>query len=194
MKYKIRDRVRMIRQSDVLYGQTGVIKEIFPDKNLLAIELDYAVSCHDCDGITKHNRGWWVCPDYVELIKPTECAEREFKLIITSKGDTTTAKLIHGKNVAKEATVARYSKDEYSAKAAVEAVIKKLFGEDEKEKKGELFNGKAVLISEDYMYFTKGKIYVFKNGNCVNDRGNIVRLEHTKQSIEHSDYFLPIVE
>ena len=53
MKYKVGDRVRIIRQSDALYGQTGVIRQIFTDKNLLSIELDYAVSCHDCDGITK---------------------------------------------------------------------------------------------------------------------------------------------
>ncbi len=99
-----------------------------------------------------------------------------------------------GKDISKEATVTRYSKDEYSEKAAVEAVTKKIFGEGEDEKNDNLFNGKAVLISGENMYFTKGKIYEFKNGSCVNDRGSIVKFEHTKQSIEQSDYFLPIVE
>lgn len=192
MKYKVGDRVRYLGCSlHVRRGETGVVKGFMPHSNIIAIELDHEVSFHDCGGLTRFRCGWWANPGSIELIKP---AEHEFKLIITSKGDTTTAKLLHGKTIEKEAAVTRYHKDEYSEKAAVEAVVKKLFGEEEKEKKGELFNGKAVLISGDHMYFTKGKIYVFKNGNCVNDRGNIVRLEHTKQSIEHSDYFLPIVE
>lgn len=192
MKYKIRDRERMIRQSDVLYGQTGVIKEIFPDKNLLSIELDYAVSCHDCNGITKHNRGWWVCPDYVELVKP---AEHEFKLIIVSKGDVTTAKLLHGKTIEKEATVTRYHKDEYSGKAAVEAVIKKLFGEDEKkEAKPKYFTGKAVWVGENTRWHTKGKIYVFENGIHIYDDGTESLTRYAEDKMPQSTGFLPIVE
>lgn len=176
-------------------GTTGVIKcfdkDADKEKIDIAIELDRPISYHNCGGRTKYNCGCWVAERDIELIKT---AEPEFKLIITSKGDTTTAKLIHGKDINKEATVTRCNKDEYSEKAAVEAITKKIFGEDEKEKNDNLFNGKAVLISGEHMYFTKGKIYEFKNGNCVNDRGNIVKLGHTKQSIEQSDYFLPIVE
>jgi len=82
--------------------------------------------------------------------------------------------LIHGKDVAKEATVTRYSKDEYSEKAAVEAVTKKIFGEDEK--KEELFNGKVVCLM-DLTYipkYTKGRVYEFVNGNCKDDYGNVI--------------------
>lgn len=195
-KFKVGDRVKLaVDRFAIPRGTTGVIKYFGKDADKekldIAIELDRPISHHNCEGRTKYGCGWWVAETDIELIKTVE---PEFKLIITSSGDTTTAKLIHGKDVAKEATVTRYSKDEYSEKAAVEAVTKKIFGEGEDEKNDNLFNGKAVLISGGNMYFTKGKIYEFKNGSCVNDRGSIVKFEHTKQSIEQSDYFLPIVE
>ena len=197
-KFKVGDRVRVISvgcRRIIEVGDAGTIKGCSALGDY-AVEFDRQSSYFiRCDGLTKRDRGLWVSPEHLELIeeKPTS----EFKLIITSSGDTTTAKLIHGKDVAKEATVTRYSKDEYSEKAAVEAVTKKIFGEDEKktEKKDELFNGAAVcLIDRECPKFTRGRTYTFVNGNCVSDRGNIVRLGHTKQSIEQSDYFLPIVE
>ena len=197
-KFKVGDRVRVISvgcRRIIEVGDAGTIKGCSALGDY-AVEFDRQSSYFiQCDGLTKRDRGLWVSPENLELIEETPT--REFKLIITSSGDTTTAKLIHGKDISKEATVTRYSKDEYSEKAAVEAVVKKIFGEDEKktEKKDELFNGAAVcLIDRDCPKFTRGRTYTFVNGNCVSDRGNIVRLGHTKQSIEQSDYFLPIVE
>lgn len=207
-KFKVGDRVKIVCNDYLTceIGDTGTIRA-YDSGAGYAVEFDIPrYLYHGCRGLTKPGCGQWALEKNIELIKPTEekpikpteeKPTREFKLIITSSGDTTTAKLIHGeRTVVKEVTATRYSKDEYSEKVAVEAVTKKIFGEDEKktEKKDELFNGRAVLISGENMYFTKGKIYVFKNGNCVNDRGNIVKFEHTKQSIEHSDYFFPIVE
>lgn len=198
-KFKVGDRVELISKIHFTHACIGdkgkVVSAIYNivGDTCYGVQMDakrpFYHSCHGkaADGYVQYL--WGSCLKLVEE-KPT----REFKLIITSKGDTTTAKLIYGKDINKEATVTRCNKDEYSEKAAVEAVTKKIFGEGEEEKNDNLFNGKAVLISGEHMYFTKGKIYEFKNGNCVNDRGNIVKLGHTKQSIEQSDYFLPIVE
>ena len=192
MKYKVGDRVRYLGCSfSVRRGEMGVVKGFLPHSNIIAIELDHEVSFHDCDGLTRFRRGWWVCPDYVELIKPSE---HEFKLIIVSKGDTTTAKLLHGKTIEKEATVTRYSKDEYSEKAAVEAVTKKIFGEDEKENEANKpYNGKAVWISDKNGVFTKGKIYEFVDGRCKHDLGSTVG-GYTIENMKQLGCFLPIVE
>lgn len=195
-KFKVGDRVIVVVDScTVPRGTTGVIKYFGKDADKgridIAIELDRPISYHDCGGRTKYGCGWWVAERDIELIKT---AEPEFKLIITSKGDTTTAKLIHGKDVAKEATVTRYSKDEYSEKAAVEAVTKKIFGEDEK--KEELFNGKVVCLM-DLTYipkYTKGRVYEFVNGNCKDDYGNVINFRYTLEEVEKSKWFLPIVE
>lgn len=198
-KFKVGDRIELISNIHFTHACIGDKGKVVSANYNVVGDTSYGVQMdvkrpfyHSCHGKAADGYGqylWGSCLKLVEE-KPT----REFKLIITSKGDTTTAKLIHCKDVTKEATVTRYSKDEYSEKAAVEAVTKKIFGEGEEEKNDNLFNGKAVLISGEHMYFTKGKIYEFKNGNCVNDRGNIVKLRHTKQSIEQSDYFIPLVE
>lgn len=193
MKYKIGDRVKFIGGSlTIPYGEMGVVKGFVPSYNHIAIQLDHEISYHNCDGKTKPKRGWWVLECEIELVKP---AEREFKLIIVSKGDTTTAKLIHGKNVAKEATVTRYNKDEYSAKAAVETVVKKIFGEDEKkEEKPKYFTGRAVWIGESTRRHAKGKIYVFKDGIHIYDDGTKSLKSYAEDEMPQGSGFLPIVE
>lgn len=193
MKYKIGDRVKFIGSSlTIPYGEMGVVKGFVPRSSNIPIELDHEVSYHECYGLTRPKRGWWVEEKDIELVKP---AEREFKLIIVSEGDTTTAKLLHGKTIEKEAAVTRYHKDEYSEKAAVEAVVKKLFGEEEKEteNKPKYFNGRAVMIGY-YPNFTKGKIYTFYSGNCVNDKGVAILLQYTERQMGMSTQFVPIVE
>ena len=193
MKYKIGDRVRYLGYSfSVQRGEMGVVKGFMPHSDLTAIELDHEVSFHDCNGLTRFRRGWWVSPGSIELIKP---AEREFKLIIVSKGDVTTAKLLHGKKIEKEATVTRYHEDEHSEKAAVEAVVKKLFGEEEKEEaKPKYFTGKAVWIGESTRWHTKGKIYVFENGIHIYDSGTESLTSYAEDEVTQSAGFLPIVE
>ena len=198
-KFKVGDKVEVISKkyyTAASIGDKGTVVQVdFPNGH----DSGYAVQMdrknpryHNCNGLVPWGYGqilWGECLKLVEE-KPT----REFKLIITSKGDTTTAKLIHGKDVAKEATVTRYSKDEYSEKAAVEAVTKKIFGEDEK--KEELFNGKVVCLM-DLTYipkYTKGRVYEFVNGNCKDDYGNVINFRYTLEEVEKSKWFLPIVE
>lgn len=195
-KFKVGDRVRIIddKYTNCKVGDIGTIKGIRLCGILpYALELDHDMESgfHSCDGYTKDNRGQWVCSDNIELIKP------EFKLVIISKGDKTKAKLYRGESLEKEIEVNRYHKDEYSEKAAVEAVTKKIFSEDEKktEKKDELFNGVAVcLIDRDCPKFTRGRTYTFVNGNCWNDKGNVMAYGYTKKEIANSIWFLPIVE
>lgn len=195
-KFKVGDRVRIIStgyRTIIKIGDTGTVKGCSALGDYV-VEFDRKSSSFTrCDGLTKRDRGLWISPEMLELIeeKPT----REFKLIITSSGDTTTAKLIHGeRTVVKEATVTRYNKDEYSEKAAVEAVTKKIFGEGEK--KEELFNGKVVCLM-DLTYvpkYTKGRVYEFVNGNCKDDYENVINFRYTLEEVEKSKWFLPIVE
>lgn len=196
-KFKVGDRVEIVVDSfTVPRGTTGVIKcfnkDAYKEEKDIAIELDRPISFHNCGGKTKYGRGWWVEERDIELIKT---AEPEFKLIVTSSGDTTTAKLIHGeRTVVKEATVTRYSEDEYSEKAAVEAVVKKIFGEDEKKNEANKpYTGKAVWIADNESVFTKGKIYEFVDGKFKHDLGFTVG-GYTRENMKRLGCFLPIVE
>ena len=199
-KFKVGDRVELaVDRFAIPRGTTGVIKYFSKDTHKekldIAIELDRPISHHNCGWRTRYGCGWWVAETDIELIKTVE---PEFKLIITSSGDTTTAKLIHGKDVAKEATVTRYSKDEYSEKAAVEAVTKKIFCEDENEDEKENeankpYNGKAVWTSDKNGVFTKGKIYEFVDGRIKHDLGFTIG-GYTLANMKQSGCFIPIVE
>lgn len=198
MKFKIGDRVVLTNKKYYTVASIGDKGTVVSEYCRLGDDVEYAIQmdrhipfCHTCHGLVPDGYGqfWWEsCLKLVEK-KPT----REFKLIITSKGDTTTAKLIHGeRTVVKEVTATRYSKDEYSEKVSVDAVVKKIF--DKGKEKDDLFNGKAVCIDGDHFCFTNGKIYIFQNGNCVNDRGNVARMAYTKQEMTRSKRFLPIAE
>ena len=189
-KFKDGDRVKLVVDRYAIpRGTTGVIKYFGKDADKekldIAIELDRPISHHNCEGRTKYGCGWWVAETDIELIKTVE---PEFKLIITSSGDTTTAKLIHGKDVTKEATVTRYSKDEYSEKAAVEAVGVKIF-----EKKVDWFNGKVVCVAYSGDGFTKGKIYECIDGELTSDSGDKMGA-YTIEKMKNSHLFIPIVE
>ena len=198
-KFKVGDRVEVISTkcyTAASIGDKGTVVQVdFPNGH----DSGYAVQMdrknpryHSCQGLVPWGYGqnfWDKCLKLIEDTQP-----HEFKLIITSSGDTTTAKLIHGKDVAKEAAVTRYSKDEYSEKAAVEAVTKKIFGEDEKENEANKpYNGKAVWISDKNGVYTKGKIYEFVDGRCKNDLGFTVG-GYTIENMKHVGCFLPIVE
>lgn len=192
-KFKVGDRVRMINKkyTSCKVGDIGTIKYIDSVSTLLKyiVEFDREDELFtSCNGRTKDNRGQWVSDYNIELIEP------EFKLVIISKGDKTKAKLYRGESLEKEVEVNRYHKDEYSEKAAVEAVTKKIFGEDEK--KEDLFNGKVVCLM-DLTYipkYTKGRVYEFVNGNCKDDYGNVINFRYTLEEVEESKWFLPIEE
>ena len=194
MKFKVGDRVRFIGGSlTIPSGEMGVVKGFLPrGTSSVALEVDHEITWHNCNGLTRPRRGWWVSESDIELKKP---AEREFKLIIVSKGDVTTAKLLHGKTVEQEATVKRYHEDEYSGKAAIDAVVKKLFGEDEKKKeKPKYFTGRAVWIGSDTPWRTNGKIYVFNDGKYIDNKGTEHGSSWSREEVKVNSAFLPIVE
>ena len=155
-----------------------------------AFELDHDMegSFHSCDGLTNVNRGQWVCSVNIELIEP------EFKLVVISKGDKTKAKLYREESLEKEVEVNRYYKDEYSEKAAVEAVVKKIFGDDEKKNEANKpYTGKAVWICDNESVYTKGKIYEFVDGRIKHDLGFTIG-GYTLANMKQSGCFIPIVE
>lgn len=196
-KFKVGDRVRIIDTYDTQteVGDVGVIKVIDREtyNRPYGVELERkSFWFHDCDGQgnVKSRHGQWVSDKNIELVEP----RREFKLIVISKGDVTTAKLIHGKDVTKEATVTRYSTNEYSEKAAVEAVVEKIFGESEKkDEANKPYTGKAVWIADNESVFTKGKIYEFVDGKFKHDLGFTFG-GYTREKMKRLGCFLPIVE
>lgn len=168
-KFKVGDRVKYLGYITSLKGKIGTVVCLKDDYYDAGVAFDDSMpSLHDLDGQCKSQHGWY-CHDFeLKLVD-----EHRFNVIITSIGDITTAKLLHGKKLEKEVSVKRYHKDEYSEKEAVEEACKKLFSEDKPEKEPEPkgINCKAVYISASECGFTRGKIYDFVDGRCIDDTG-----------------------
>ena len=170
-KFKIGDRVKYVRKIPEFEGKVGTI--VYVANNDCGVVFDeYIPFCHSLGGLCAFGHGWCCLYEDLELI-----SEHRFNVIITSAGDTTTAKLLHGKKVEKEVSVKRYHKDVYSEEAAVEAVCKKLFVKDKPKEDTEPMgiNCKAVCLYDcnvGGLTFTRGKIYEFSDGRCVDDAGD----------------------
>ena len=168
-KFKIGDRVKYIGQIPELKGKVGTIVSLKTLGRYGVVFDEYSRYFHSLGGLCPFGYGRWCNILDLELI-----SEHRFNVIITSVGDTTTAKLLHGKKVEKEVSVKRYYKDVYSEEAAVEAVCKKLFGKDKPKEDAEPegINCKAVCLLDcniDGFTFTRGKIYEFSDGRCISD-------------------------
>lgn len=166
MKFKIGDRVVLKKDyCDAKAGMKGVIKGC--DEYRCAVEFDNDFDGgHGCAGLTNPDRGHYIDPNVLKK-EPSHA----FTLVITSKGDHTDAKLIHGKHTDKWVWVDRYKEDEYSEVAAVHAVIDKMFPAGAPvpaEEKPKRFTGKAVFNGAD-RYFTQGNVYTFEDGSTIDD-------------------------
>ena len=166
MKFKIGDRVVLKKDyCGARAGMKGVIKGC--DECRCAVEFDNDFDGgHGCAGLTNPDRGHYIDPNVLKK-EPSHA----FTLVITSKGDHTDAKLIHGKHTDKWVWVDRYKEDEYSEVAAIHAVIDKMFPSGAPvpaEEKPKRFTGKAVFNGSD-RYFTQGNVYTFEDGSTMDD-------------------------
>lgn len=174
-KFHIGDRVVYARKNELVgvlaqIGSVGTVKGKHPIlRNLLAIEFDSpVVKGHPCRGMTNPHRGQWVSSDTLDLFSKAP----NWKIVIVPDGDKTIATLYNGKKAERSATVQRYHKDKYDTFTAADEAVKKLFGKQEKPEleKPKRFTGKAVCKAP-ITGFTVGKIYFFKDGFCVDDKG-----------------------
>lgn len=188
-KFKIGDRVKYVGLILGLKGKVGTVVSVtnYTSYSKWGVVFDeHLPFCHSLSGLCAYGYGRWCECAELELI-----SEHRFNVIITSVGDTTTAKLLHGKKVEKEVSVKRYHKDVYSEKAAVEAVYKKLFGEVKPKEAAEPggISCKAVSLIAckiDGINLTRGKIYEFSDGRCVDSREEWYPASHSPK-ITHFD-------
>lgn len=169
-KFKIGDRVKYVGKIPEFKGMVGTVMDVAPGDCYGIFFDEYLWFLHSLGGLCPVGHGRWCNNTDLELI-----SEHRFNVIITSVGDITTAKLLHGKKVEKEVSVKRYHKDVYSEAAAVEAVCEKLFGKDKPKEDAEPegISCKAVYIGTSQLGYTHGKIYEFSDGRCLDDDGDL---------------------
>ena len=101
------------------------------------------------------------------------------KIVITTDGVTTTAKKYDGKKVIKEAKAVCSKDDEFSFDVGAKLAMERLL-----EEKPKLYNGKVVCVDPNGIrFYTKGRIYQFKDGATCNDEG--VPIFHSKHKVRN---------
>lgn len=167
--FKVGDRVRIVKNVShcAEIGATGVICCELKDGG-----FDYGVcfdnansSFHSCGDKCEKDRGQYVMADEIEKIAPfTE------KIVITSDGKTTLARLYENGEVTKTAEAKCSLSDKFDFAVGAKLAFERL---NEKTEPKKLFNGKAVCVEKanDYCAYTVGKIYEFKEGATTLDNG-----------------------
>lgn len=193
-EFKKGDRVKLLQNVD--YAKKGMIGTCMVDYSedefgykFIPVEFDDKFEGgHGCAGLTNPDRGHYIDPNVLKKIEPSHA----FTLVITSKGDHTEAKLLHGKEIVQTAEVNRYKDDEYSQPAAIHAVIDKMFPAGAPvpaEEKPKRFTGKAVFNGAD-RYFTQGNVYTFEDGSTIDDdsdeRGVLLTYDDWKHWFEEN--------
>jgi len=153
-KFKVGDRVVCTGEHDSnkrIVNQTGTIKEI--GGYLIGVVFDEDVNGHSCGDKCKYGYGWYV-PE--RLLKPIS----DNKIVITTDGKTTLARLYEGNKVVKSAQAVCSPDDEFNFDYGARLAFDRLMD------KPKYYSGKVVCVSAvpDETYFTIGKVYEYING------------------------------
>lgn len=191
-KFKVGDRVRVIKDYDSAQkGMVGTIavvgKSKLPGVKPIGIKFDKRFyGGHNLMGRCKYGYGLWVCPDCIELIDDN-------KIVITTDGATTTARLYDGKKVIKSAKAECSPEDDFDFKIGAKIAFDRLVDNEIKIPR-KYYSGK-VVFSENTGDFKAGVVYVFRsNGNVEDFFGNPVfsggqKVTHTYNSFSDIDGF-----
>lgn len=178
-------RTRTLRKERRL-SQTELAAEL--DISRTSVNLyESASRVPDITALARYASFFSVTSDYLLGLSDDRAVPDKLKdgweIKITSDGDKTTAKLYENGNAVREATVMRYHSDKYSVEVAAKEAVDKLF-------RPQGFTGKAVFVGENTgdHRFTRGKIYQFTNGKCVDDE-NCARPHDYATTLTGDDWY-----
>lgn len=188
MKYKIGDKVRIVSEwgEGCYQNQDGEM-----DKWLGKVMTvrDVGSTLYEMvEDIEDNKWGGWVWTE--NCIAGLAC---ENKIVITSDGEKTLARLYDGNKVIKTATAKCSSNDTFNFETGATIAFERLFDKHEKEEP-KYFNGKVVCIKEG-RGFTVGKIYEFVDGQCLDDQKTLRPTYFKCKNLSfYKTTFIPLVE
>ena len=188
MKYKVGDKVRIVSEwhNGCCQDDSGEIDKwlgkVMTVRYVGKLLYRMVEDAKDNDG-----EGWLWTENCIAGLA------RENKIVITTNGTETLARLYDGNKVIKTATAKCAPDDKFSFETGVKIAFERLFDSEEKEEP-KYFNGKAVCVNE-YFGFTVGKIYEFVNGQCLDDKKMLrPTCDKCKDLSWFNGAFIPLVE
>ena len=169
MKYKVGDKVRIVskwREGCYPHPQGGMDKWL--GKVMTIKEVSNRFYKMEEDG---GHWFWW------ELSIEGLAETVNKKIVITTDGEETLARLYDGNKVVKTATAKCSPADTFDFKNGAELAFNRLFEKEKKPEKQKYYNGKVVCVEKRYKhsipipYFTVGKVYKVKDGIITGDNG-----------------------
>ena len=170
MKYKVGDKVRIVSEwgKGCCQNNSGKYRMVE-------------------DAEDNEKRGWCWTENWIAGLA---C---ENKIVITSNGAETLARLYDGNKVIKTATAKCSSDDKFSFETGAKIAFERLFDGEEKEEP-KYFSGKVVCV-KPYTGFTVGRIYEFIEGQCLDDRKTLrPACYKCKDLLFFDGKFIPLVE
>lgn len=165
MKYKVGDKVRIVSKWGKGCRQNSLGKmdkwlgKVMTIRSVDCVDLSYKM---DEDKDEHGGCGWYWFENSIEGFA---C---EKKIVITTNGVETRARIYDRNKVIKTATAKCSPDDNFSFETGARIAFERLFVSGEKEEPKH-FNGKAVCVNK-YGGFTIGKIYEFVDGQCFDDQ------------------------
>ena len=128
MTYKIGDRVRITEKRDIANplitkGMVGEIIRVKPD-GLVCVEFDKCIKGHSCSGVGRDEHCWWIPSRRIEPV-----SVETKKIVITSDGKETLARLYEGNKVIKKAVAKCSPEDEYNFEIGARIAFDRLMGD-----------------------------------------------------------------
>ena len=188
MKYKVGDKVRIVSE----WGK-GCWQNLNGEMDkwlgkVMTVRCVGATTYRMVEDTEDNDWGGWVWKE--NCIAGFAC---ENKIVITSDGEKTLARLYDRDKVIKTATAKCSHDDKFSFETGAKIAFERLFDGEEKEEP-KLFNGKVVCVNE-YIGFTVGKIYEFVDGQCLDDQKTLRPTSSKCKDLQlFGDVFIPIVE
>ena len=193
-KFKIGDRVKAVKEYDGnknIVGKIGTVIALYDyGTGNIGVEFDdkIAFGVHTCGGKGKDGHCWWCSDDTLEPVRRNE------KIVITTDGKTTTAKMYDGKTVTKTATSKCSPDDKFDFDTGAKIAFERLTGTPKVTEEKPLLNTKICIVDGDEAFKT-GHIYDIINGKIKNSSGELLPYKNAFHSIaEVESYFSPTKE
>lgn len=189
--YKVGDKVRIVSKWGKGCRQNSLGRmDKWLGKVMTIRSVDYVTLSYKMDeDKDEHGGTGWTW--FENSIEGFAC---EKKIVITTNGVETRARIYDRNKVIKTATAKCSPDDKFSFETGAKIAFERLFDSEEKEEP-KYFNGKVVCLNEQHAGFTRGKIYKFVDGRCLDDQGTL-RPTHfkCKDLSFYGSTFIPIVE
>lgn len=189
-KFKVGDRVRCSRDSGYSFVPCeGTI--VWKHLGSFYVHVD------NLHGPGKRD-SWLFKSDHLTPVAPA--TNNTMKVVITSDGKTTLARLYDGNKVVQRAEAVCSPDDKFDFSVGAKLAMERLMGNDEK--KPTYFSGKVVCVEKkEHRAYTVGKVYEFKDGFVTIDNGNTLPHKPVATLEEFNDFgfavgakFIPLVE